>query len=145
MWTIGEVAQKFNLSISALRYYDKEGLLSDVKRENGIRKFDDKDIETIFMIECLKKAGMQIKDIKQFLDWVKEGNTTLDKRLKMFENQKVKVEKQIQDMQKVLDLIKYKCWYYDTAVQNGSDEILKNLKEEDLPKEILQLYKNSHS
>ena len=48
-------------------------------------------------------------------------------------------------MQKVLDLIKYKCWYYDTAVQNGSDEILKNLKEEDLPKEILQLYKNSHS
>ena len=145
MWTIGEVAQKFNLSISALRYYDKEGLLSDVKRENGIRKFDDKDIETIFMIECLKKAGMQIKDIKQFLDWVKEGNTTLDKRLKMFENQKVKVEKQIQDMQKVLDLIKYKCWYYETAVKEGSDEKVKNMKEEDMPAEILKLYKNSHS
>src|SRR5699024_12623832 len=91
MYTIGQIADKFDLSISTIRYYDKEGLLPNIKRKNGIRQFDDQDLEVFLVIECLKKSGMQIKEIKQFLLWVDEGNSTLNKRLEMFKNQKQKV------------------------------------------------------
>ena len=67
MYTIGQIAEKFDLSISTIRYYDKEGLLPNIKRKNGIRQFDDQDLEVFLVIECLKKSGMQIKEIKQFL------------------------------------------------------------------------------
>ena len=144
MYSIGEVSKKFNLPQSTLRFYDKEGLLRSVKRESGVRKFDDAAMETLFMIECLKKAGMEIKDIKIFLDWVAEGNSTLEKRLEMFKAQRKKVEKEIEEQKKVLDLLKYKCWYYETAVKAGTDLVVKGLSPDDMPDDIRALYLSSH-
>jgi DNA-binding transcriptional MerR regulator len=40
-----------------------------MERKSGIRKFSEKEIEALRVIECLKKAGMEIKDIRQFMDW----------------------------------------------------------------------------
>ena len=60
MYTIGQVSEMFDLPISTLRYYDKEGLFPDIKRISGIRKFDEKEIEAIRVIECLKRSGMEI-------------------------------------------------------------------------------------
>ena len=69
-YTVGEAARRLNVAPSTLRYYDKEGLLPAVSRtEGGIRMFTAADMETLSMIGCLKKAGMSIKDIKQFMDW----------------------------------------------------------------------------
>ena len=68
MYTIGQVSKMFNLPISTLRYYDKEGLFPDMNRESGIRKFSDKELEALRVIECLKKSGLEIKDIKQFME-----------------------------------------------------------------------------
>ena len=121
MYTIGQIADKFDLSISTIRYYDKEGLLPNIKRKNGIRQFDDQDLEVFLVIECLKKSGMQIKEIKQFLLWVDEGNSTLNKRLEMFKNQKQKVLNQIKELESTLNLINYKCWYYGEAVKQGKN------------------------
>ena len=112
MYTIGQISDMFKISISAIRYYDKEGLFPNIKRKNGIRQFDDNDLEALLVIECLKKSGMQIKEIKQFLIWCNEGNSTLPKRLKMFEDQKIKVLNQIQELENTLNLINFKCWYY---------------------------------
>lgn len=67
MYTIGQVSKMFNLPISTLRYYDKEGLFPDMNRESGIRKFSEKELEALRVIECLKKSGLEIKDIKQFM------------------------------------------------------------------------------
>jgi len=58
---------KFHLPVSTLRYYDKEGLFPGMKRDSGIRKFDEKEIEALHVIECLKKSSLEIKDIKQFM------------------------------------------------------------------------------
>lgn len=57
----------FDLPISTIRYYDKEGLFSEIKRESGIRKFSDKALESLRIIECFKKSGLEIKDIKQYI------------------------------------------------------------------------------
>lgn len=59
MYSIGQVSQMFDLPVSTLRYYDKEGLFNDVRRESGIRKFSDKALESLRMIECLKKSGLK--------------------------------------------------------------------------------------
>lgn len=75
------MAKKMGVAPSTLRYYDKEGLLPFVERSGGgIRMFKDEDIEWLSIIECLKKTGMSIKEIKRFIDWCIEGDSTIDKR-----------------------------------------------------------------
>lgn len=76
MYTIGQVSEMFGLPISTLRYYDKQGLFPGMERISGIRKFSEKEIETLRVIECLKRSGLEIKDIKQFMDWCVEGAAT---------------------------------------------------------------------
>lgn len=145
MYTIGQVSNKFNLSISTLRYYDKEGLLQDVQRnEAGIRKFSQKDLNTLHVIECLKKSGMQLKDIKIFLDWCKQGDSTLEKRYEMILRRKAEVQKQMEELQNVMDFVDYKCWYYQQAVNDGTEEYVKNINAETAPEEIRELYKKNH-
>ena len=122
MYTIGQVSEMFELPVSTLRYYDKEGLFPDIKRISGIRKFDEKEIEAIRVIECLKRSGMEIKDIKKFMEWCTEGKKTYSKRRDLFIKQKKDVEEQIKRMNRVLDMIKFKCWYY------LSIKIISNLK-----------------
>lgn len=120
-YSIGEVSEMLNISISALRYYDKEGLLPLVNRTSGnIRIFDDTDIECLKMIECLKTIGMQLKDIKTFFKWCEEGDSTIDKRYNFFLEQKERTEQQILLLQKSLTHINYKCEYYRIAKENGS-------------------------
>ena len=125
-YTIGEVAKIMTLSISTLRYYDKEGLLPLVERTtSGIRKFNDSDIEWLNIIECLKNTGMQLKDIKTFFEWCKEGDSTIEQRYKMFLERKSETEKQIELLQKSLELINYKCNYYKTAFEVRTTNILE--------------------
>ena len=67
MYTIGQVSKMFNLPVSTLRYYDKEGLFPGMERASGIRQFSDSEIEALHVIECLKKSGLEIKDIRLFM------------------------------------------------------------------------------
>lgn len=82
-YTVGEIAKKLNIPPSTLRYYDKEGLLPFVERSSGgIRMFSDRDFESLSVIECLKKAGMSIKDIKLFMEWCEKGDSTIPERFR---------------------------------------------------------------
>ena len=81
MYTIGEVSKMVDLPIPTLRYYDNEGLLIDTVRDSaGIRKFNDKTLESLRVIECLKKSGLQIKEIKEFMNWCSLGDKTISQR-----------------------------------------------------------------
>ncbi len=145
MYTIGQVAEMFGLSISALRYYDKEGLFPEMQRVSGIRQFGDKEIEALQVIECLKKSGLEIKDIKQFMQWCLQGSSTYILRKELFEKQKTQVENEIQRMNKILDMLKFKCWYYEEAIKDGNEERLSSLSPDDMPDEIKKFYLNSHN
>ena len=89
MYTIGQVSELFQLPVSTLRYYDKEGLFPEIKRSGGIRHFDTKELEALRLVECLKKTGMEIKNIKQFMQWCTEGSETYPKRLELIQKQKL--------------------------------------------------------
>lgn len=136
-YTIGEIAKMLNVSPSTIRYYDKEGLLPFVERtKGGIRIFKDKDYEFLKIIHCLKKTGMQIKDIRKFIFLVIQGDKTIDERLALFQNQKSEVEKQVKQLEEALDTIKFKCWYYETAKSVGNTEIVDNISDEELPEDL---------
>ena len=145
MYTIGQVSEMFNLPISTLRYYDKEGLFPGMERKSGIRKFSDKEIEALRVIECLKKSGLEIKDIKQFMQWCMQGSETYPQRRQLFLKRKEIVEAEIRRMNKALDMIKFKCWYYEQSIKDGNEERLNSLKAEDMPKEIREAFQNAHN
>ena len=144
MYSIGQVAEMFGMPISTLSYYDKQGLFPNIERVSGIRKFSETEIEALRVIECLKKAGMEIKDIKQFMDWCVEGESTYPQRKAMFEAQKVRMEEEIARMNRTLDMLKFKCWYYEQAIRDGNEKKLAAMIPDELPKDIRAIYDSSH-
>lgn len=123
-YTIKDAATIMNVSTSTIRYYDKEGLLPFVERlESGYRIFTEKDIATLRIIDCLKRTGMPIKEIRRFSDWLEQGDTSLQQRYEMFLERKQKVEAQMTELQKILNTINHKCWYYETAIAAGTEKI----------------------
>ena len=144
MYTIGQISEMFHLPVSTLRYYDKEGLFPHMERSSGIRKFGEKEIEALRLIECLKKSGMEFKNIKIFMEWCSQGSSTYAQRLELFQKQKEIVESEIHRMEKVLDMIRFKCWYYEQAIQNGCEDSVNELIPDGLPKEVRSFYDHAH-
>lgn len=136
-YTIGETAKILNIAPSALRYYDKEGLLPFVERSNGgVRLFKEEDFNWLYIINCLKKSGLSIKDIKKYIDMTLNGDETIGERLEMFQNQRKTVMKQMNELQNTLNILEYKCWYYETAKKLGSVEAVKEMPYEEIPEKF---------
>ncbi|MFB5196987.1 MerR family transcriptional regulator [Bacillus sp. AFS073361] len=128
-YSISEVAKELNLTVYTLRYYDKEGLIPFVERTpSGIRMFKESDIGALKVIECLKSTGMPIKEIKNFIDWCSDGDSTLQQRYDMFMERKANVEAQMEELKKTMEVIEHKCLYYKTALDAGTEDIHKNDK-----------------
>lgn len=144
MYSIGQVAEMFELPISTLRYYDKQGLFPNMERVSGIRKFGDTEIEALRVIECLKKAGMEIKGIRQFMDWCAEGPATYPQRKALFEAQRSRMEAELEQMNRTLDMLKFKCWYYEQAIRDGNEKKLTAMIPDELPEDIRAIYDSSH-
>lgn len=106
MYTIGQVSERFDLPVSTLRYYDKEGLFPALTRTSGIRRFGEQELEALRVIECLKRSGLEIKEIKQFMEWCAQGSETYPQRHALFVQQAERVEAEIARLQKSLDMIR---------------------------------------
>ena len=145
MYTIGQISEMFDLPISTLHYYDKQGLFPQLIRESGIRKFSENEIEALRVIECLKKSGLEIKDIKLFMDWCAEGPATYSDRFQLIRNQKERVEAEIKQLHNTLDMLKFKCWYYSKAMEDGNEDTAKASIPDGLPEDIRVAYDNSHT
>ena len=139
-YTIGEMARKLNVAPSTLRYYDKEGLLPFVERSSGgIRMFKDEDMEWLRLLGCLKKAGMPLKEIRSFLDWSRQGDATIDRRLDLLEKQRQSVLEQQKQLEDTLLMLDYKRWYYQTAQEAGTCAVHDSLTPEQVPERFRAL------
>ncbi|MFF2888715.1 MerR family transcriptional regulator [Paenibacillus sp. NPDC057967] len=107
-YTISQVAQKTNLSIHTIRYYDKEGLLPFVDRQNGTRVFHEQDIDWLDLLCCLKNTGMPIKDIRTLIQHCMDNDAVLEKGVDILVQHRHKVEAQLKEMQRSLATIDYK-------------------------------------
>ena len=144
LYTVGEMAEKLGVTASTLRYYDKEGLLPFVERSSGgLRMFKESDFEWLMIIECLKKTGLSIKDIKKFIDWCIEGDSTIDARLELIREQKERVLGQIKQLNETLDMLNYKEWYYETAKEAGTCKVHDKITDEEVPETLRKIRKKS--
>lgn len=124
MYSMKEVSDKLKLPASTIRYYDKLGMLPGMHRtESGYRSFSDGDIGMLNMIECLKRTNMPIRDIQQFIAWVQQGDSTLQQRYDMFVERRQIVQEQIEQLQKTLEFIEYKCRFYSDALEAKAESI----------------------
>lgn len=134
VYTVGEMAKLLGVAPSTLRYYDKEGLLPFVERSSGgIRMFQESDFEWLRIIGCMKKAGMSIKEIRQYIELALQGNDTIELRLQMFQHQKAVLQEQLKELQHIIEMVNYKCWYYETAKAAGTTDVPQNMPETDVP------------
>ena len=137
---IGEASQATGLTTSALRFYDREGLLPRVARtDGGTRRFTEDDLEWIRYIERLQKSGMPIKEIKEYVRLYMEGDSTIEARRRIVEARRKEVLRQIKDLETTLDFIDYKCWFYEVAAQTGSCDVPRTMAPEDLPPRIRRI------
>ena len=134
VYTVGEMARLLEVPASTLRYYDKEGLLPFVERSSGgIRMFRESDFEWLQIISCMKKSGMSIQEIRQYIALARQGDSTIDARLAMFRRQREAIRQQMQELQHTLETVEYKCWFYETAQAAGTTDVPQNLAEDEVP------------
>lgn len=120
-YTISQLAEKLAITTHTLRFYEKEGLLPSVQRDqNGNRLFIQADVEWLELLICLKNTGMPLKEIKRFVEWLNYGDSTIEQRLQLFQAQVTKVEQQIAELQRHLEILKYKRQFYQCAKELGS-------------------------
>jgi len=143
IYTVGEMAKRLGVAPSTLRFYDKEGLLPFVDRsESGIRLFKDADFEWLRIIECLKKTGMPLKDIKDFIVMAMAGDDTIEDRLFLIQKQRESVERQIRELTEIHQVLRFKQWYYETAKAEGTTSVPRSMPLEELPEEFREVRKH---
>ena len=140
LYTVGEMAKRLGIAPSTLRYYDQEGLLPFVERSSsGMRMFKDSDYEWLQVIECLKKTGMQLKNIREFIEMAMQGDETIEPRLALITKQKMAVQAQIAELEETRHTLEFKEWYYTTAKEHGTTAVPREMPLEALPEQFRQI------
>lgn len=143
-YTIGQFSKMTGIPVSTLRYYDKEGMFPYLERKGSIRIFGEREFDTLRVIECLKRSGLELREIRTFMCWCEQGAETYKKRRELFIRQKSRVEQEMAQLQRVYDMLTYKCWYYEQAIADGTEERVRTAHPADMPQDIRDAYENSH-
>ena len=141
-YSIGEISQRLDIAPSALRYYEKEGLLPFVERsDSGIRQFTDIDLEWLIIIDSLKKTGMPLKEIKDFVKMFEERDTTIARRLEIVRRHRAVIQQQVAKLNEIILALDFKEQYYQQAMDEGQTMDLPDLTMEELPTELQAIRK----
>jgi len=123
-YSIGQIAKKYHVTVPTLRYYDEQGLLPFVKRnEAGQRIFTDDDMGYLEVVDCLKRSAIPLRDIKTFMQWCVEGDDTLPERYQFMIDHEAALEQKIKVLQSNLAFLRWKKWYYQHANEAGTEQI----------------------
>lgn len=118
-YTIKEVTKKYNLSASTLRYYEKEGLLPKIKKnQSNQRIYNDDDLQWLDIIMCMRKTGMTIAYIRDYIKLCQESDSTLEKRYEIFLKQREILLSHQQELEKNINTVNYKINLYKNKLSN---------------------------
>ena len=127
MYTMMQVCRKLNMTYQTLKYYCNEGLVPNVKRdENNRRIFDEKDVKWIKDLTCLKKCGLSIQEMKEYLELCLQGESTIRPRKKMLAEKQEALKASIQELEDSVAYIDWKQNFYD-EVLSGARPYVSNL------------------
>lgn len=112
-YSISEIAKMTGLSTYTLRYYETEGILFNVRRdEKGRRYYTEENIGWLELVECLKETGLTLKEIKENVSLFSDLKQNYKQRVELFERQQKILEDRIKSLQQSIELTKFKQWYY---------------------------------
>jgi MerR family transcriptional regulator, aldehyde-responsive regulator len=113
-WSIKEAAKHVEFTVHTVRYYEQEGLLHFVKRDqNGNRIFEKQDVEWLEFITCLRDTGMSIAEMRRIVEVSLEGDHTIPDRKLILEEHKQAMEKKLEEIKRAFEKIDHKISWYD--------------------------------
>ena len=110
---ISEVAEKVELTPVTLRYYEKMGLIPEVKKEHGVRNYEEKDLTWISFIKCMRQVKIPVKDLFEYTELLQQGSDTKKSRRQILVKELHRLEKQDQNIQATIARLKTKINLYD--------------------------------
>lgn len=127
MYTMMQVCRELDMTYQTLKYYCNEGLIPNVKRDgNNRRVFDERDVKWIKDLTCLKKCGMSILEMKEYLALCLQGEATIMQRKKMLAQKRASLLDSIRELEDSVAYIDWKQGFYD-EVLSGTRPYVSNL------------------
>ena len=127
MYTMKQVCDHVGMTYETLRFYCDESLIPNIKRDkNNYRNFDERNIAWIEGLQCLRKCGMSIKDMKQYMQYCLEGPSSILDRKEMLDYQKRILQSKMVEIQESIDFIDKKQMYFDNVL-SGDIEYSSNI------------------
>ena len=101
------------MSYEVLKFYCNEGLVPNVKRAaNNYRVFDEHDVNWIRSLACLKRCGMSLQEMKEYLALCLQGQSTIPERMELLQKYKQNIHERMAELQSSLDFIAWKENFY---------------------------------
>lgn len=127
MYTMMQVCRETDMTYQALKYYCNEGLIPNVKRDaNNRRVFDERDVKWIKDLVCLKKCGMSIQEMKEYLYLCLQGESSIPQRKEMLTRKQEALRASIQELEESVAYIDWKQTFYDDVL-SGRRPYVSNL------------------
>lgn len=128
--TIAEVCKKYDITADTLRYYERIGLIPRVPRTSGgIRDYDEESCNWIELMKCMRKAGVEIEALIEYVALFRQGDGTIEARKNILIEQRVRLEERMADMQRSLDTLNLKIKRYESG-QMTTEKMLKRMQDE---------------
>ncbi len=126
-YTMMQVCREADMTYQTLKFYCNQGLVPNVKRDaNNRRVFDERDLKWIKDLVCLKKCGMSIQEMKEYLELCLEGEGTIPKRKEMLAKKQAALRASIQELEDSVAYIDWKQNFYDEVLA-GKRPYVSNL------------------
>ena len=127
MYTMMQVCKETDMTYQALKFYCNEGLIPNVKREkNNRRVFDERDVKWIKDLVCLKKCGMSIQEMKDYLALCLQGQSTIPQRQKMLDKKREALLTSMEELKGCVNYIDWKQNFYNDVL-SGKRPYVSNL------------------
>lgn len=118
------------MTADTLRYYERIGLIPPVPRTaSGIRDYDKESCGWIELMKCMRKAGVQIEALIEYVALFAKGDETIDARKELLIEQRNQLVKRMVDIQESLDHLNMKIDRYEQGLMT-TEKVLQRLKEE---------------
>lgn len=127
MYSMKEVCEKVGMTYETLKFYCNKGLIPNVKRDQrNYRVFDDQDVAWIKSLSCLKRCGMSMMEMKEYVDLCLKGESSIPKRKAILEIKKKSLQEKLQEVEECIDYIDTKQQFYDDVL-NGKIKYVSHL------------------
>lgn len=128
--TIAEASKKYDISADTLRYYERIGLIPPVPRtKSGIRDYDEASCGWIQLMKCMRKAGVQIEALIEYVALYQQGEETARARKAILDEQREQLRMRLEEMQESLHLLDKKIQHYEETVCAAEENLRKIEKE----------------